>query len=431
MAPASTDDPFANLPADRTFVMPTPGSRASAPPRQQAVPTDVAHDFPAVSVGLNPLVALANSVLAVVPQLRATSHHPNPTQLKEQIAHSIREFERRARAQGIAAERVMAARYVLCTLIDEAAASTPWGGSGAWARHSLLVAFHNEAWGGEKVFQLMARLAEDVPGNRDLLELIYACLALGFQGRYRVMDGGAAQLEAVRERLAQLLAKERGATTRALADRWQPSLRGRSVLASWLPLWVTAAVAAAVLLSVYIGLSASLSGRAAPVEQAILAIRAPTVAAAAPVAAASQPRLRPLLADDIKAGRVEVRDDADRSVVTIRGDGLFAPAAAELDADNRGLMQRIGLALAKVPGRVEVTGHTDDRPIRSLRFPSNFALSEARAFTVRDILLASGVARERLRAIGRGEAQPVAPNDTPANRALNRRVEITLVAGTQ
>jgi len=427
---APTDDPFADLPSDRTFVMPTPGQRAAAAARTQAPASgDVAHDFPAVSVGLNPLVALANSVLALVPQLRATSHHPNPTQLKEQIAHSIREFERRARAQNIAAERVMAARYVLCTLIDEAAASTPWGGSGAWARNSLLVAFHNEAWGGEKVFQLMARLAENVSANRDLLELIYACLALGFQGRYRVLEGGQAQLEAVRDRLAQLLATERGTPVRTLADHWQPSLRGRSVLASWLPLWVTGAVAAAVLLIAYFTLAASLSSRAAPVEAAILAIRAPT-AAPPPILPAAQPRLRPLLANDIKAGLVDVRDEADRSVVVIRGDGLFAPGAAELDSERRGLMQRVGVALAQVPGRVEITGHTDDRPIRSLRFASNFELSQARANTVRDIVTGSGVARERVRAIGRGESQPVANNDTPTNRALNRRVEITLVAGT-
>lgn len=429
---ASTDDPFADVPSERTFVMPTPGQRAAAPARAaQAAPAgDVAHDFPAVSVGLNPLVALANSVLAVVPQLRATSQHPNPNQLKEQIAHSIREFERRARAQNIAAERVMAARYVLCTLIDEAAASTPWGGSGAWARNSLLVAFHNEAWGGEKVFQLMARLAENVNTNRDLLELIYACLALGFQGRYRVVDGGAAQLEAVRDRLAQLLASDRGTPTRALADHWQPSLRGRSVLASWLPLWVTAAVVAAVLLIAYFALGASLSSNAAPVETAILAIRAPTAAPPPPVQPAAQPRLRPLLASDIQAGLVDVRDEADRSVIVIRGDGLFAPAAAELDAQRRSLMQRIGAALAQVPGRVDVTGHTDNQPIRSLRFGSNFDLSQARANTVRDILTTNGVARERVRAIGRGDASPVAGNETPAGRAANRRVEVVLVAGT-
>src|SRR3989442_671526 len=83
------------------------------------------------------------------------------------------------------------------------------GRRAAWVRYSLLAMFHNETWGGEKVFQLMAKLAENPAANRDLLELIYAALCLGFQGRYRVVEGGSAQLEAVRERLAQILRKER------------------------------------------------------------------------------------------------------------------------------------------------------------------------------------------------------------------------------
>ena len=80
----------------------------------------------------------------------------------------------------IAPERVMAARYVLCTMLDEAAADTPWGGAGVWGRHSLLAEFHNEAFGGEKAFQLMARLAEKADANLDLLELIYGALTRGF-----------------------------------------------------------------------------------------------------------------------------------------------------------------------------------------------------------------------------------------------------------
>src|SRR5258706_8322960 len=159
---ARVDDPFASIPVDRAFDLPTPGALAPGRPvALEPAAAEVAHDFPAVNIGLNPLVALANNVLSLVPQLRATLHHPDPAQLKEQIAHSIREFEKRAKAQGVAAERVLAARYILCTLLDEAAAGTPWGGSGIWTRQSLLVAFHNEAWGGEKVFQLMARLAEN------------------------------------------------------------------------------------------------------------------------------------------------------------------------------------------------------------------------------------------------------------------------------
>ncbi|MFO1297721.1 MAG: type VI secretion system protein TssL, long form [Rubrivivax sp.] len=120
-----------------------------------------------------------------------------------------------------------------------------------------------------------------------------------------------------------------------------------------------------------------------------------------------------------------MRDEVDKSVVTVR-DGLFAPASATLVPEREVLMRRIGEAMARVGGNVLVTGYTDNTPIRTLRFPSNWHLSDSRAQAVRGLLVAAGVPRERVRAEGRAEADPVAPNDTPANRALNRRVEITL-----
>ena len=123
-----------------------------------------------------------------------------------------------------------------------------------------------------------------------------------------------------------------------------------------------------------------------------------------------------------------MRDEIDRSVITIRGDGLFEAGSATLSADREVLMGRIADALAKVPGRVLVTGHTDNQPIRTVRFPSNWHLSEERAKAVRTILAARGVGAERIGAEGRAEGEPVVANDTPANRALNRRVEITLMA---
>jgi type VI secretion system protein ImpK len=89
-------------------------------------------------------------------------------------------------------------------------------------------------------------------------------------------------------------------------------------------------------------------------------------------------------------------------------------------------MKRIAQALVQVPGPVLVTGHTDDQPIRTMRFPSNWHLSQERADTVRNLLQSNGVANERLRAEGRADGEPVVANSTPANRALNRRVEVIL-----
>lgn len=433
MSPANPNDPFsdpfASLESQRTFVMPTPGARSAdaAMPATGGAGADVVGDIGAADTGLNPLVALANRLLAIVPQIRSTTHLADPGVLKESLAQGLREFDAHAAQRGIAPERAMAARYILCTLLDEAAASTPWGGGGAWGRYSLLAMFHNETWGGEKVFQLMAKLAENPSANRDLLELIYAALCLGFQGRYRVVEGGSAQLEAVRERLAQILKKERGDFAQPLAEHWRGQTVKRRPMLSWLPLWVTGAVAAMLLLGLYWLLAFTLGGLSDPVYGQIQSLRLlpPTTTVAAP---APKPRLAQFLISDIKAGTVAVRDEIDRSVITIRGDGLFEPGSASLSDDREVLMRRIAEALAQVPGRILVTGHTDNQPIRTVRFPSNWHLSEERAKAVRAILVSRGVTADRITAEGRAEGEPVVANDTPANRSLNRRVEITLMA---
>jgi len=385
-----------------------------------------ASDLPPADHGLNPLLALANRLMVMVPQLRQTRQVADPAALRALLAQGIRDFATSAQQRGIAPERIMAARYVLCTMIDEAAADTPWGGAGLWGRHSLLAEFYSESFGGEKVFQLMARLAEKPDVNLDLLEFIYAALALGFEGRYRVIDGGRAQLEAIRAKLAQIIRQQRGAYPPALASNWQgrPAADHRAL--SWLPLAVTACAALLILGGAYATFAWSLSNRADPVYGEIQRLRLP--APMVPVVqVAPQPRLAVFLQPDIRAGLVAVRDEVDRSVITIRGEGLFAPASATLVAEREDLIRRIADALVRVGGEVVVTGHTDNTPMRSMRFPSNWHLSEERARTVQGLIVAAGVPADRVRAEGRADGEPLVPNDSAANRALNRRVEVMLL----
>ena len=426
MDPSGLSDPFAQI-DERTFIKPNPGGR-TGPQRASEPPRDPIPDLATPDIGLNPLVTLANRLLRVVTQLRSTRHVADPVALRNALAQGVRDFKAQAEAAGIAPERVMAARYVLCTMLDEAAADTPWGGSGVWAGNSLLAMFHNETWGGEKVFQLMARLAEKPAANRDLLELIYCALVLGFEGRYRVIDNGRAQLEAVRDKLAQIIKQQRGDHAPALAQHWQGQAVKRRASLSWLPLASVAAVAALILVAVHVGLSTSLSDRSDPVFSQIQGLRLPPPVVAA-AQAAPKPRLAQFLAPDIKAGLVAVRDEVDRSVVTIRGDGLFAPASAALNPERAALMGRIADALALAGGQVLVTGHTDNTPMRSVRFPSNWHLSQERAQTVRDLLGARKVPADRLQAEGRADSEPLVANDSATNRALNRRVEVTLIVG--
>jgi type VI secretion system protein ImpK len=371
---------------------------------------------------LNPLVAAANPLLNVIPQIAGSIEHPNPAALRETLARGVREFEARARSAGATTEKVVAARYALCTMIDEAAAGTPWGASGAWAQHGLLALFHGEVEGGEKFFQILARLAENPQANLDVIELMYICLELGFEGRYRILDGGHRQLDAVRQRVLSIIRKQRGEYERDLSASWQgvPTADQRQL--GWLPLWVMVVVTALLLIGIYSAFRFSLTGTSDPLATKIANLRTPTEPQPKPP---EEPRLAPFLVEEVRQGRVAVDDRRDRSVVTVLGGSLFKPGDTAVSAQDQALFGRIGEALAQVQGKIEVVGHTDNTPIRTFRFPSNWELSKARAESV-VTFLASRVPRARIEAKGGGEAEPLAPNDTADGRARNRRVEIVL-----
>jgi len=429
----SQDDPFSLPDSNHTIIMPTPGRRPAA---QQATASAAIRDVfpnepPPETGGLNPLLAAANPLLDVVPQLRATLQHPNPIGLRDFLAQSIKTFEARAQANGVKQEKIIAARYALCTLLDETVTSTPWGGSGTWAKQSLLVLFHNEGWGGEKFFLLLSKLAEDPVANRDLLELMYVCLALGFKGRYQVLDDGKAALETLRERLALMLRKQQGEYERALSPHWQGVKVGRKNLFTALPLWIALGGLGLLMLGAYFGLNYVLNEKSDPVFAQIQALRVQSTAPVPPprvAAPAQKPRLAKLLEPEIRLGLVAVRDEENRSVVTILGDGLFAPGSATVSPNYMAPLQRVAEALEALPGQVRVIGHTDNQPIRSARFPSNWHLSQERARVVMTLLKEKARAPDRYSADGRADAEPIGPNTTPAQRALNRRVEIVLSA---
>ncbi|NHZ36681.1 DotU family type VI secretion system protein [Massilia rubra] len=414
------------------FVAPNPGG-ASTTQGAGAVGANAAAAPPPgqrIHSGSNPLVALANPLLNLIPQIRTTVHHADPAMLREQLVAELRQFETRAREAGIANETIIGARYCLCTTLDEAATLTPWGGAGVWSASSLLVTFHNETWGGEKFFQLLSRLASYPAQHVDLLELQYFCLMLGFEGRYRVLDQGRSQLDVLKQRLLQLIRTQRGEHASALSPHWHDPVVAARAQRS-VPLWAVASVAALACVGLFIGLQWSLSSRSDEVYAAIDQLRVPRVVASAarPVPAPQARRLAQFLETEIAEKLVSVLDLSDRSTVIIRGDSLFESGAGTVSGSpaHAALLERIGKALNAVPGAVLVVGYTDDVPTRGLRFASNWELSVARAESVKNMLQALLDQKNRLRAEGRGAAEPAVPNDSPANRARNRRVEITLM----
>jgi len=219
-----------------------------------------------------------------------------------------------------------------------------------------------------------------------------------------------------------IVRKQRGEYERDLSPNWRGLSAATQRRLGSVPLWVVAAVTGVLLVVIYGAFEWPLSRSSDKIAADIAALR---VAAPVPPRPAAAPRLAAFLAEEIQRGLVKVDDNVDRSVVTILGDGLFKPGEATIGSDDQWLLGRIADALKRVPGQVDVIGHSDNQPIRTLRFPSNWELSRARAESVAR-LLAAGIGPARVRADGRGDSEPVTANDTPQGRAKNRRVEITL-----
>lgn len=384
--------------------------------------------LPDILSGTNPLVRSANRLINLIPQIRSMAHVGDLGQFRDRLATEIQLFERRALEAAIPQDQVIGARYCLCTVLDESAMQTPWGGNGEWAQHSLLQHFHDETWGGEKYFQLLSRVAQNPQKHRDLLELMYFCIALGFEGRFRVVENGKTQLDTLRQRLADIIQTSKGEQDKSLSPHWRGE---EGVLQPWrvLPAWVVAAVCAVIGLIVYSIYNFNLADRSDPVFAKISTIDIPAIQRMAPPPApVPEPaRLRRFLEPEIAEGLVEVSDLADRSTVTILGDGLFDSGQADIKPRYIPVLQRVAAAMNEVPGVIVITGYTDNIPSRSLRFPSNWHLSQARAAMVLQMMGETINDRSRMRADGRGEAEPIADNSNAEGRARNRRVEVVLM----
>jgi type VI secretion system protein ImpK len=143
------------------------------------------------------------------------------------------------------------------------------------------------------------------------------------------------------------------------------------------------------------------------------------------------PKLRQLLAPEIAQGLVLVQDDPQRVLIRLRNRGMFGSGSATVDPRFADLLRRVGEALRDEPGRVEVVGHSDNVPIRTVRFASNHALSEARAQAAMALIAAANGTPARFTAAGRADAEPIAPNTTPEGREENRRIEVVLLRETR
>ena len=419
-------NPFAPPSSSRAPRRAAPRAAPEASQRQvSGAPIDVVG-------GANPLINAGTRLIALANALRAETRYEDIPRLRQEVVDELRGFQQTCREDGAGEDEVRYGHYALCALLDEVILSTPWGAKSAWARQTLVATFHNEVVSGDRMFEIAESLEARPNRAPHLLELIYYCISFGFEGRMRLDRQGASRLFQMRERIYAALRNLRGAFERGLSPNWRGEDAAYQALARQAPLWVYAAGFAVLALLIYAGFLLALSGAGSAAVRPLASVYAAGPARLnrnAPPPPSDTRLLQTvigILKPDIDAGRVAVSDQPDAVLVRLKDKGLFASGSADLDAAYDGTMQRVAKAIGLTLGDVPVTGHTDDRPVHSLRFPSNQALSEARAQTVVDKLAGAGANKDRLKPSGLGETQPVVPNTDDAARRQNRRVEVAI-----
>ncbi|MCK8785134.1 type VI secretion system protein TssL, long form [Roseomonas sp. NAR14] len=398
-------------------------------------------------VGIGPLAAAAAPLLDLLARLANTgvARAPDPHELRERALRALRAFEVDADAAGVPAEQIRPAHYTLCAALDDVVLAAPWGASSGWSAHSLVATCHNQTHAGERWFDMLAHMQREPARYAQALEVAYLVLALGFQGQYRLAPRGAAELDRIRESLYQLLQKLRGGFERELSPHWRGVDAPHRGPSRAVPAWAAAIVAVALLGLGYAFLSQRVNDGADGLFERLAALpparpptidRTPVVLPVAPPPRPAEPpapppdptvSVRRFLQPEIDEGLVTVFGDAGRLVVRIRNRGMFASGSATVEDRFQGILQRIGQALRDEPGRVLVIGHTDSQPIRSMRFPSNFHLSTARAQAAMTLIANATGDASRFASEGRADAEPIGDNATAEGREQNRRVDVIVI----
>lgn len=169
---------------------------------------DTDHWFHMRGLSINPMIDAVTPLLGMVNRVRQLNQYDKVSELYRTIETEIQSIEQELHNHGYENGVILSFRYILCTFIDEAVMAKEWGSQSVWSENSLLARFHNETWGGEKVFALLNKLQDEPQRYRDILEFIWLCLVLGFQGRYRVMQQGQGEFLAVTRKLHRLLHPE-------------------------------------------------------------------------------------------------------------------------------------------------------------------------------------------------------------------------------
>lgn len=418
----------------QAYVPPQPAAR----PQAAAGPVmDLGFNAHPDVQGANPILHSARPLLVLLANLRLTADHSRVAPLMDAIAEEINQVERSLGQVAVPSEHIRLTKYALCATADDIVQHLPGSDRLLWTQYSMLSRFFGVTTSGVGFFEELNRAKAQPAVNYNVLELMHACLSLGFQGQYRA-SGGEVALQQVRRDLFQTLRTLKPRPPEDISPHW----RGQEIkplhLQRRLPVWVAAAGAAALLACVFLGLrlllgnsTEALAGRLEGLHPTSeVRIERDVYKPLPPVEVVDSGqliRVRGKLADDLKEGRLTVEDFKGNILVKLKTDTLFARGSADVTKAYTEVIERVAAALDDEPKEISIVGHTDNVKLKSqVRFKDNQDLSEKRAKAVASIMTPKLKDPTRIRTVGKGATEPVKPNDTDKNKALNRRVEIFL-----
>lgn len=424
-----------------------PVERPRSPAREPVRQAQEQYDEP-TPIKDNPLLELVAPLISLVSKVNNSKEQVDVEELRRHAISQLEQFKQINFQLPNNPQLVSKASYGLCCLLDELVLNTPWGAQSSWSTESLLVCFHQEAWGGENFFIFLNELTTNPASNFDVLELYYIALDMGFEGKYRQLPNGQREVTNVANDLFVLLGRYRGHSPKILSPRWQGIAEAKNSLLKLVPQWVVWSVASGLAILAFIGLSVLLSKQADPVQRRLAALPTQTAVIVTPANLSQlgqsnfQTTVEPDLVEEVidyyslleKALNFELLNDMvviekldEGTLVRLVDANLFRSGSDVIATEFAGVVEKVGAAVNQMRVQVEVTGHTDNVPIRTLRFGSNWDLSSARAETVRKILIDALHPNSRVGARGMADTKAIDSNSTPAGRSKNRRVEILVL----
>lgn len=381
----------------------------------------------------NPILRAAGPLLHLLGRLRVAALSAELESLLEQVAAAVDFFDKEIRRAGVAAEHANIAKYLICATADDIVQNIPTDDRHLWTRYSMTSRFFGERLGGVNFFKQLEWLQHDPAGNFEVLELQHVCLALGFQGQYRAIDGGPVQLQYIQRTLYELLRRVRPKPVLDLSPRWKGQALAIGRMRNAVPIWVVAAIAALWLFAIFLGLRAKIGAVGETVAAEVEALH-PTTRIALQERL-TLPRAEPPPRVSAQCNRIgaEVGDGVSVTCngkwVQIKvGDAvLFQSGKATVLPQFTPIATKIARVIDRETGPIKVVGHTDNQPLGPLSpFRDNQNLSEARARAVAALLRPMLGDPSRVTESGRGPSEPVADNSSESGRRLNRRVEVLI-----